>query len=197
MFEIHIVKEEHLVPDVVGDLDLDRDIVFSCLSDSKNLLNFEYSGVVSFASGEEVNLSVVRNKNNPNSPIRSFRSRIPLKFCCPSGVAPIFLKPSGSKSILSTTPTYTSVVDVRIEGGFTQGGKEVHSRSAVIYQNLEVETTFNKDSLIIDFPQMILPPTFKLFDLLLTQTIFSDTLTIGRVFVISNTEFFNKFKESI
>lgn len=194
---IEIITKENQIPDVVQRIDLNRDVVFSFLTDSKVNLNFDYSGVIHFGMGEEINLAVLKNKVNPNSPIRIFKSKIPMKFCCPSGIAPIFLKPSSSKAIISTTPTYSNFIDIKIDPNSVIGKDRLYSNSAVIYQNIEVETTFNKDLLISDFPSMILPSSFQLFDLLLVQTIFSDTLTIGKIFVIQSTEFFNNFKESV
>lgn len=197
MFDIHIINETEQVPDTIKKLNLDRDIIFSFLSDTKHNIYFNYSGVIRFSLGSEINLSMTQNKSNPNSPLRTFRNKIDMKFCCPCGIAPLFTKPSESKSILSNMVSYQNFLDVKIDSNPIIGGKNLTSNKSVIYQNINVETIFNKDVLVKEYPSMVLSPSFKLFDLILCQTIFSDTLSIDNVYIINSTEFYNKFKEAI
>lgn len=198
MFEdIHIIDDKTIAPELLRRMNLDRDVIFSFPSYAKSELNFNYSGIIKFISGEEINLSTLRNKINPNSPIRYYKSKINMKFCCPNGIAPVFLKPSESKSILTISSTFNNYIDVRVNPNSLVGDRPFESKTAVIYENLVVDITFNKDVLYGEYPSMILPNSFKLFDMLLCQTIFSNTLSIGQVFVIKNTEFYNTFKEAI
>ena len=197
MFNINIIKKNEEIPDIIGKIDLSRDVIFSFPTDSKEIMEFDYSGVIRVGLSEDINLSTIPNKMNQNLPIRVHRTRPNMKFCCPSGIAPIFLKPSSAKSILSITATYQNFIDVKLEYKKIQKSRKQKPNTSVIYQNIDIEMTFNKDILLTEYPSMILPQNFKIFDLLLSQTIFSDTLTIGEVYVIYGTEFFNTFKEAI
>lgn len=196
LFNIQIIDKVEQIPDVVDNIDFNRDIVFSFPDNYSGLLGFDYSGVIQFGIGEDTNLSVIRSKQMIKSPIWAHKMKTNIKFCCPCGIAPIFLKPSSSKSILSITPTYKNFIDTKLSVE-KRGKRKQDSTTTVIYQNIEIESTFNQDLLISEFPQMILSKTTRLFDLVLMQTIFSDTLSVGKIVVVYNNEFYYKFKESI
>ncbi len=192
---ISIVTENDLI-DNVDKIDLQKDIVFCLPEKTKEKLNISFSGSIRITLGDNFNLSVVSNKFDPASPLRIWKTQSKLKFCMPRGVVPIFQKPQNNRSVVGISVFYEDYLDVKIlKGDFTK--KENRSQDSVIYQNISVETTTNKVLLSEEIPTLIIPENTVLFEILPVKTYLSETDYCGKLFLIRNTEFYNRFKESI
>lgn len=192
---ISIDNENDLV-DSIDEIDLKKDIVFCLPENAKEKLTVSFSGSISVSIGDNFNLSMVPNKFDPSSPLRTWKVLSKLKFCMPRGVVPIFQKPSKSRSTVGTNVFFEDYLDVKIlKGSFLK--KEIKSQDSVIYQNLNIETTTNKILLGEEIPTLIIPEGTPLFEILPVKTYLSESDYCGKLYLIRNNEFYNRFKESI
>ncbi len=194
--DIILIDNETDLVDNFDKIDLKKDIVFCLPENAKEKLSISFSGSIKVTMGDNFNLSVVQNKFDPNSPYRIWKMTSKLKFCVPRGVVPIFLKPSNNRSVVNINVFYDEYLDVKIlKGSYSK--KEIKSQDSIIHQNIAIETTTNKVILGEDIPTLIIPEGTPLFELLLVKTYLSETDYCGKLYLIRNDEFYNRFKESV
>ena len=194
--DIIVIDNENDLVDNFDKIDLKKDIVFCLPENAKEKLSVSFSGSIRVTMGDSFNISVVQNKFDAASPFRIWKMPSKLKFCLPRGVVPMFLKPSNNRSVSSTNVFYDEYLDVKIlKGSFSK--KETRSQDSIIYQNISVETTTNKVILGEDIPTLILPESTVLFEILPVKTYLSEMDYCGKLYLIRNDEFYNRFKESV
>ena len=194
--DIIVLNTESDLVDNFDKIDLKKDIIFCLPENAKEKLSISFSGSIKVTMGEQFNLSAVPNKFDGSSPFRTWKISSRLKFCLPRGVVPMFMKPSNNRSVASINVFYEDYLDVKIlKGNFSD--KEIHSQDSVIYQKISVETTTNKVLLSEEIPTLIMPGSTVLFEILPVKTYLSETDHCGKLFLIKNDEFYNRFKESV
>ena len=194
--DIIVIDNEVDLVDNFDKIDLKRDIIFCLPENAKEKLSVSFSGSIRVTMGDNFNISVVQNKFDASSPFRIWKMLSKLKFCIPRGVVPVFLKPSNNRSVASTNVFYDEYLDVKIlKGSYSK--KELKSQDSIIYQNISVETTTNKVILGEDIPTLILPESTVLFEILPVKTYLSEMDYCGKLYLIRNDEFYNRFKEAV
>ncbi len=194
--DIIVIDNETDLVDNFDKIDLKKDIVFCLPENAKEKISISFSGSIKVTMGDNFNISVVQNKFDAASPFRIWKMSSKLKFCMPRGVVPVFLKPSNNRSVANINVFYDEYLNVKIlKGSYSK--KECNSQDSIIYQNIAIETTTNKVILSEDIPTLILPESTVLFEMLPIKTYLSETDYCGKLFLIRNNEFYNRFKESV
>jgi len=190
--EIYTVDKYEIV-DIIPKIDLSRDIVFSFLEDSKEGLNFNFSGGIEYYPGESINFSNIRKGTAAEN--RFWRTRANFKFSVPSGIHPIFKNPSRNRMVLNTTSNFNQYVNIKVEKTVLFG-EELTSNLSVIYQDIDVELLVDKALIMKEYPTLIVPKDFVILEIIPVRTFFNSG-QLGNIYIIKNDEFHMKFKESI
>ena len=193
---IFILDNENDVVDNISKINLKSDIVFSLPEKSKEKIYIDFSGSIKVTLGESVNISNIQKKIEGSTPFRLWKTISKLKFCFPRGVIPIFNKPSNNRSCVGINVFFDQFLNVKIFKNKLLNNT-IESCDSVIYQNIMVETTTNRDILGGEIPTLILPIETVLFEIAPVKTYLSETDYCGKVYLIKNDEFYYHFKESI